>query len=108
MLGMIIEKVSGRRYHEFLSERMFRPLGMTSSSVIDQWSIIKDRVSGYLLRDGKLAPNRRMWQIELQSYGGILSTVTDLAKWNTALQEGRLLRAANRRANADTNPSQRW
>ena len=94
LIGMIIEKVSGRRYHEFLSDRIFRPLGMTSSSVSDQWSIIKDRVSGYLLRDGKLAPNRRIWQIELQSYGGIFSTVSDLAKWNTALTEGRLLREA--------------
>ncbi len=94
LLGMILESVSGKRYHEFLAERIFRPLGMTSSSVIDQWAIIPNRAAGYRLRDGKLAPNRRIWQIELQSYGGILSTVNDLAKWETALRQGRLLKKA--------------
>ncbi len=94
LLGMIIESVSGKRYHEFLAQRIFRPLGMTSSCVIDQWAIVPNRVAGYMLRDGNLAPNRRIWQIELQSYGGILSTATDLAKWDTALHQGRLLEKA--------------
>ncbi|MFQ5818257.1 MAG: serine hydrolase domain-containing protein, partial [Terriglobia bacterium] len=71
LLGMIIEEVSGKRYREFVRERIFQPLGMTATTVIDQWEIIKNRAAGYTLRDGKLAHIRRISQIELPSHYGI-------------------------------------
>ena len=94
LLGMIIEKVSGTRWREFVRERIFQPLGMTATTVIDQWAIIKNRTAGYTLRDGKLAHIRRISQIELPSHYGILSTVKDLAKWDAALYTEELLRKA--------------
>ncbi|HEY7545166.1 MAG TPA: serine hydrolase domain-containing protein, partial [Blastocatellia bacterium] len=45
LLGMIIEKASGQSYREFVQKRIFEPLQMTDSSVLDQWRIIKNRVS---------------------------------------------------------------
>ncbi len=94
LLGMIIEKVSGTRWREFVRERIFQPLGMTATTVIDQWAIIKNHVAGYALRDGKLAHIRRISQIELPSHYGILSTVKDLAKWDAALYTEKLLQKA--------------
>ena len=93
-LGMIIENVSGKRYHEFMQERIFQPLEMTATTVIDQWEIIKNRAAGYILRDGKLAHIRRISQFELPSHFGILSTVKDLAKWDAALSTEKLLKKA--------------
>src|SRR5262249_14223904 len=89
LLGMIIEKVSGQRYREFLAARFFKPLGMTSTSVLDQWAIVKNRAAGYTIRNGQLVNIRRVWQDELPSDWGVISTVRDLAKWDTALAAGR-------------------
>ena len=60
VLGMIIEAVSGQRYRDFLDEKFFKPLGMRSTSVIDQWRILKNRAAGYTLRDGQLMNIRRV------------------------------------------------
>ncbi len=95
LLGMIIEKVSGQRYREFVRERIFQPLGMTTTTVIDQWEIIENRAAGYTLRDGKLSHIRRISQVELPAHYGILSTVKDLAKWDAALYTEKLLKKAS-------------
>ena len=95
LLGMIIEKTSGQRYREFLTERIFQPLGMTRTTVLDQWEIIENRAAGYMLRDGELSHIRRISQVELPAHYGILSTVKDLAKWDAALYTEKLLKKAS-------------
>ena len=95
LLGMIIEHVSGQRYADFLDERFFRPLGMTSTSVIDQWKILKHRAAGYTIRDGQLVNIRRVAQAELASHYGVMSTVKDLVKWEAALAAGRVVSVAS-------------
>ena len=57
LLGMILEKASGQRYREFVTERFFQPLGMTATSVLDQWAILKNRASGYTLRRWPTGPH---------------------------------------------------
>ena len=94
LLGMIIEEVSGQRYREFVRERIFQPLGMTTTTVLDQWEIIENRAAGYTLRDGELSHIRRISQVELPAHYGILSTVKDLAKWDAALYTEKLLKKA--------------
>src|SRR5262245_2965752 len=91
LLGMIIEKASGQRYKDFLAEQFFKPLGMTSTSVLDQWAILKHRAAGYTLRKGQLVNIRRIWQDELPSNYGIFSAVRDLAKWEIALASGKVV-----------------
>jgi CubicO group peptidase (beta-lactamase class C family) len=95
LLGMIIEKASGQRYRDFLAGRFFKPLGMTSTSVLDQWAIVKNRAAGYTIRNGQLANIRRVWQIELPSHYGVFSTVRDLAKWDTALAVGKVVKESS-------------
>jgi CubicO group peptidase (beta-lactamase class C family) len=92
LLGMIIEKVSGMRYSEFMQRRVFSPFGMTSTSILDRRVIVKKHVSEYTLHEGQLQHERRVWQHDLPSFFGMLSTAGDLAKWNIALTEGRVLR----------------
>lgn len=92
LLGMIIEKVSGMRYADFMRRRVFAPFGMTSTSILDRRVIVKNHVAEYTLRDGQLEHDRRVWQHELPSYFGMLSTVDDLSKWMIALTEGRVVK----------------
>jgi CubicO group peptidase (beta-lactamase class C family) len=95
LLGMIIEKASGRRYRDFLAERFFKPLGMESTSVLDQWAILKNRAAGYTLHNGQLINIRRVAQIELPSHYGVFSTVRDLAKWDLALATGKIVKESS-------------
>ena len=94
LLGMIVEAASGQRYRDFLDERFFKPLNMTSTSVIDVSKIQKHRAANYTLRDGKLVNYWRVWDVELPSHYGVLSTVKDLVTWETALTAGKVVKPA--------------
>jgi D-alanyl-D-alanine carboxypeptidase len=91
LLGMVIEKASGQRYAAFLADRFFVPLGMSSTSVINQWAVIPHRAPGYTLRKNELVRIRRDSQVEMPSHYGVLSSVRDLVKWDAALAAGQTL-----------------
>jgi CubicO group peptidase (beta-lactamase class C family) len=54
LLGIIIHRVTGEFYGDFLQERIFRPLGMTSTRIISEADIVPHRSSGYRLVNGEL------------------------------------------------------
>jgi CubicO group peptidase (beta-lactamase class C family) len=95
LLGMIIEKASGKRWGEFLTERIFRPLGMSATSTQNLTAILKHRVHGYGRRKGEWINIRRVVEFELFSFAGVFSTVKDLAKWDAALDTEKLLKKAS-------------
>jgi D-alanyl-D-alanine carboxypeptidase len=89
LLGLIIQKVSGLAWHEFLHERFFEPLGMRQTRVVTWDELIPQRVAGYIQVDGVLYNGYYMTPaIMASAAGGLYSTVLDLAKWDAALQEG--------------------
>jgi CubicO group peptidase (beta-lactamase class C family) len=92
LLGMIIEKVTGKSYRQFLTERLFRPLGMTATTTIRQEEIVKNMASGYTRKGDTLLHSHRRTDYGLVSHFGLLSTVTDLARWAAALDSGTLLK----------------
>ena len=92
LLGMIIETASGQRYRDYLDARFFKPLGMTSTSVLDHWKILKHRAAGYTIRENQLVNIRRVVQSELPSWGGVFSSVRDLVTWDGALAAGRVVK----------------
>ena len=49
LLGILIHKVTGKFYGDYLQERIFKPLGMTSTRIISDRDIIRHRASGYEL-----------------------------------------------------------
>jgi CubicO group peptidase (beta-lactamase class C family) len=95
LLGYIVEKVSGKPYWAFLDERIFKPLGMTSTRSTDPQPLVAGRASGYEW----VAPAFRNRPVLLPaiafSAGSILSTVEDLSRWDAALQGEKLLRRSS-------------
>jgi len=93
LLGMIIRKVTGKYWGEFLQERIFGPLEMNNTRVVSLSDIITNRAAGYVwereqLRNGHfLAPT-----ILAYAGGGLRSTVLDLAKWDAALCTDKILK----------------
>lgn len=94
LLGMIIEKVSGQTYADFLKTNIFDPLGMKDSGYDRARDILKERASGYQVIDGRTANADFIDMNGPFSAGSIYSTVEDLYRWNEALAaDGRLLSA---------------
>lgn len=92
VLGMLIEKVSGKTYGDFLTARIFTPLGMDRTRMEDYSTVIPNRASGYTWKNGAYHNALRVSPTLMFSLAGIVSTVTDLAKYDAALYSEKLLR----------------
>lgn len=92
LLGFVIEKASGKSYYQFLDERIFKPLGMTSTRSTDTRPIIPNRASGYEWAGDKFENRPVLLPTIAFSAGTILSTVEDMAKWDAALGTEKLLK----------------
>ena len=93
LLGLVIEKVSGRSYDDYVRERIFKPAGMNDTDAYPVDAAIANRASGYTREDGKLTDNRRQLPWRGSSAGGGYSTVDDLRRFAGALRAGTLGRA---------------
>jgi D-alanyl-D-alanine carboxypeptidase len=95
LLGYIIENVSGKDYWDFMSERVFQPLGMQATTNRLLSLVIPNRAAGYE-QTNHVWINRDSDLTEVFAAGAIASTVGDLAKWNASLEGERLLTAASK------------
>ncbi len=95
LLGMVIEKVSGKSYGDFLAERIFKPLGMASTRANDMAEIVKNRSAGYSYRGGALHNCEFASMTWPFAAGVIISTVGDMAKWDAALYSETLLKKSS-------------
>ncbi len=97
LLGMIVEKVTGKPYGDFLQERFFRPLGMTATRLDDPSAVVLNRARGCLW-DGTTLQNGIFTFSPTLTFGddGVLSTVGDLTQWNAALDGDALLSPASK------------
>jgi CubicO group peptidase (beta-lactamase class C family) len=95
-LGVLISKVTGKFYGDFLQERIFEPLGMTTARIISEADIITNRAAGYRLVEDKL--KNQEWvspTMNSTADGSLYLTVYDLAKWDAALYTDKLLKRSS-------------
>lgn len=91
-LGLIIRKITGKFYGEFLKQCIFVPLGMSTARVISEYDIISNRAAGYRVKDGEI--KNQEWvspSINTTADGSLYLTALDMAKWEAALNAGMLL-----------------
>jgi CubicO group peptidase (beta-lactamase class C family) len=95
-LGLVIHKVSGEFYGDFLQQRIFKPLGMTSTRIISEADIIPNRAAGYVLVKGEI--KNQEWvspKLNTTADGSLYFNVIDLAKWDEALYTEKLLKRSS-------------
>ncbi|HTS11524.1 MAG TPA: serine hydrolase domain-containing protein [Candidatus Limnocylindrales bacterium] len=97
ILGILIHKLTGERYDQFLHDRIFAPLGMTSTRLISDRDIIMNRSSGYEIDDEDQLKNQEWVSPTFNSTadGTLYFNVLDVAKWDAALYTTRLLTQAS-------------
>ena len=94
LLGLVVERVTGRRYAEFVGARIFTPLGLTSARFKMPGDVVPHRADGYLWKDGAYRHGETLRPQVVAANGGVLMNVLDFAAWDIALTSGRLLRPA--------------
>lgn len=94
--GVIVEKVSGMPFFQFLQQNIFKPLGMTSVIDVDQGRLSESDPLGYLryaLGPLRAAPKEaKGW---LFAAGQLAMTPEDLAKWDISIMDQKLLKPAS-------------
>lgn len=96
MLGILIHKVSGKFYGDFLQERVFKPLEMSTTRVISEADIVPNRAAGYRVANGQL--KNQDWvspTLNTTADGALYLTVYDMAKWDAALYTEKLLKKSS-------------
>ncbi len=96
ILGHIIEEVSGKPYAEFVSENIFKPLGMKSSYYGSMTQLIPNRATGY-------SPVESGWRnadyLSLTlpyAAGSLMSSVDDMLLWHKAVHNNKLIKPESR------------
>jgi len=97
LLGIMIHKVTGKFYADYLQERIFKPLGMNSTRLISDADIIPNRASGYELNDEDKLQNQSWVSPTFNSTadGALYFNLLDLAKWDGALYGTKLLKQSS-------------
>ena len=98
LLSLIVAKASGRPFPDFLRERIFQPLGMVHTlAYVRGGPGIDNRAYGYSEIDGRWTRTDQSTTSAVLGDGGIYSSIDDLARWDAALYDDRLLSDAMRR-----------
>ncbi|MFL6445125.1 MAG: serine hydrolase domain-containing protein [Candidatus Sulfotelmatobacter sp.] len=95
-LGILIHRVSGEFYGDFLRQRIFQPLGMQATRIISEADIVPNRAAGYRLVKGEL--KNQEWvapAMNTTADGSLYFSIVDLSKWDAALYEGKLLKRSS-------------
>jgi CubicO group peptidase (beta-lactamase class C family) len=102
LLGLVIERVTGQSYGDYLQDRFFRPLGMDQTAMLDQSAIVPHRAEGYAWSEADgLQRNRRVWQFGLTSHFGVTASLDDVMVWEAALSGSETINAGALAATAE-------
>jgi D-aminopeptidase len=82
LLGLIIEKLAGQKLGDFLAERIFKPLGMTSTLLAHQIDMVIPGLAAGYLGDFEGGFRRAAHAYPQGGEGGLTSTVEDLLIWS--------------------------
>lgn len=108
LLASIVEKVSGRSFHDFMAENIFKPLHMHSSRIYVAENDAREKIPGYAYGFSysdslkRFVASDKIKAYELVDFvsgiagdGDVASTTGDLLKWDRAIKKHKLLSKAD-------------
>ena len=94
ILGLVVQKVSGRSLGDYLSSHIFTPLGMSHTGFVSD-QVLPHRATGYVHEGTAWLDTGWMSNVIESGAGGLYSTVDDLLRWDQALYDPKLLGLAD-------------
>ena len=99
LLGLILERVTGKHFEELLNERLLVPLGMRDTGLDHNDLASHGGATGYTRHAGaRYTPGPRLDREHIFSAGAMYSSAEDLLRWNLALSSTNFFSAATRQA----------
>ena len=95
LLGMIVEKASGKRYADYLTEQFFKPLHLSQTRYCPNHPTDTTYATGYSIKDGKSVPAAYLSMTQPFAAGALCSTVRDFLVWQRALHTGHVVSATS-------------
>lgn len=97
VLAMIVEKLDGRSFAEFLKARVFGPAGMDHTVALEEGvSTVSNRAMGYTVTDDGVEFTDQSLYSAVLGDGGIYSSLGDLTAWDAALYGDDLISAESK------------
>jgi CubicO group peptidase (beta-lactamase class C family) len=97
LLSLIVARAAQQPFATFLRERLFAPLGMQATVAYEAGvSQVRERAFGYRAVAGHWRRDDQSLTSAVLGDGGVYSSIDDLARWDAALYDARLLSDATR------------
>ena len=90
LVGAIIEKITGKPWHQAVEERIAKPLGIAIRYGVLEGETPK-MAKGYTAHEGEVAPALKIHMSVPHAAGALIGSVQDLATWNAALHSGKVV-----------------
>lgn len=95
LLGMVLEKVSGKSYEKLIANEICKPLKLDRTRTDSNVDLIKNRAQGYAYRKspfgGKLVNDQVLGTSQPGAAGMLLSTARELVQWQIAFTSGKVV-----------------
>jgi CubicO group peptidase (beta-lactamase class C family) len=92
ILALLVEKLSGKSFANFLEEKIFTSLKMNNSVAYESGiSVVKNRAFGYTKVDSGFVDSDQSKYSAVLGDGGIYSSTVDLQKWDAEIENPTLL-----------------
>jgi CubicO group peptidase (beta-lactamase class C family) len=95
LLGLIIERVTGVPYAEYVRQQFFIPFGLTQTRYCDSHPTDPQMARGYSVKDSAFVPAAYLSMTIPYSAGALCSTPGDFITWERAFHSGRVVSAAS-------------
>ncbi|MDC8014676.1 serine hydrolase [Tahibacter soli] len=96
LLGLAIERASGKTYAQYLHDAIFAPLGMLHTAYTENRELVPGRATGYYSRGTRFVGAPFVDPTASYAAGGLTSTTGDLLRWDQALYADTLVSRASR------------
>lgn len=94
LLGLIIEKLSGMKYQDFVAKNIFEPLAMQDTAHEGFERSARRHIKGHRMNGREVEAVKDIDVTLAYSAGALVSTVDDMARWDAAVSSGKLLKPA--------------
>ncbi len=92
LLAMVVEKISGERFADFLKKNIFDPLQMRNTIAYEKGiSSVKNRAYGYSIKDSGIIRTDQSLTSAVLGDGGIYTSIDDMYKWDQSLYTEKIL-----------------
>jgi CubicO group peptidase (beta-lactamase class C family) len=94
LLGLVIEKVSGQSYADYVQQHVLAPAGLADTAYCPPTQDYPRAAHGYQVKDAKVVPAAPLDMAHPYAAGSLCSTAPDLVAWMKALAHGKVVDAA--------------